>query len=376
MRTQDPNNWSEKLATQARILSGARMLRDEQLLTEEITKQILTRTQDYLRRTGKSQEWAARSLGIGATTLSQIFSGNYAGDVEKMVRSIDKWNDQQERKETAPKPAGFVKTKVAGKMYGVARWIQQIGAIGLIHGPAGSGKTITAKAIAAETPGSVYMCVSTAGQRKRPVLMALASACRIPGLEITADMIFAQLESLLRDTGRLIIIDEVHKLAGRANDEALHVLRDLHDATGCPMLWIGQTNIHTYIKQQKSRFEPLDQIDSRIKFRLDITSMVNQEDGGDGLFTINDIREWIDKQGIKLKVADDALRYLQMVANTPGMGGLRTCDGLIRVAVHIAKADEPMITADKLRGILSDQHGARYVESFERQSEIRRQAVA
>lgn len=375
MHITDPNNWSEKLAQQARILSGARMLRDDQPLTDEITNQVINRLQEFLRRSGKSQEWAARSMAIGAATLSQVMSGTYPGDVDRIIRTIDKWNDQQERKETAPKPAGFVRTTVAGKMYGVARWIQQIGAIGLIHGPAGSGKTITLKAIAAETPGSVYVCINTAGQRKRPVLIALASACRIPGLQLTADAIFEQLVTLLKDTGRLIIVDEIHKLAGRQNDEALHVLRDLHDATGCPMLWAGQTNIHSYLKQGKVRFEPLDQIDSRIKFRLDITAIVNQEDGGDGLYTVDDIRKWIDAQGLKLKVADDAVRYMQMVANTPGMGGLRTCDGLIRVAVAVARNDAP-ITAEKLRGILCDQHGRKYVDSFERQSEIRRQAVA
>jgi hypothetical protein len=54
------------------------------------------------------------------------------------------------------------------------------------HGPAGTGKTITAKAIRAETPGSIYIRVTTAGQSKLAVLQALCTALRLTGVKLTS----------------------------------------------------------------------------------------------------------------------------------------------------------------------------------------------
>ena len=366
------NDWAAKLADQARIMGEARMLLDDQPLTDEIKTLILQRLAEYLKRTEKSQEWAARSMGMGAPTLSQVMSSTYPGDVEKQIRAIDKWVEQQVLKESAPKPSGFVKIKIAEQIFGVARWIQKINGIGLIHGPAGIGKSITLQAVRAETPGSCYFSIRTAGQSKLSVLDGLARALRVPGMKMTANMMQDQIEGLIKDTGRLLIIDEIHKLAGRSNDDALHALRDVHDATGCPMLWSGASNIATYIETQKARFEPLDQIASRVKFWLNLTAIANQEDGGPGLYTIEDIQKWCAKRAIR--ITPDGVRYLQMIANTPGMGALRTCDGLLLVAA--ALAGEKPIGADMLRNILSQQRGTRYVEAFETQSEIRRSASA
>jgi DNA transposition AAA+ family ATPase len=367
----DPNHWAQRLAEQARILGEARMLRDEQPLTDELTKAVIARFKEYLARAQKSETWAAKSVGIASSTLNQVVNGTYAGDVEKMVRQLDKWLEQQILREQAPKPGGFVKTRVAEQIYGVARWIQKINAIGLVHGPAGVGKSITAQAVRAETPGSLFISITTAGQSKLAVLEALARAMRLTGLTLTANNLFNLLVEELKDTNRLVIVDEVHKLEGRRKDEALHTLRDLHDQTGCPMLWLGMTNIANYIQQGKTKFEPLDQIASRIKFWLNLTAVANGDDGGPGLYTIDDVRRWLAAQ--KIRVADDAVRYLQMIANEPQMGGLRTCDGLLRVA-RVLAGDAP-ITADLLRSIFADQRGLKFVESFEQQVEIRQAAV-
>lgn len=373
MRPKDADyekRWAEKLAQEARILGEARMLRDEQPITDELCQAVITRFRDLIARQEKTDSWAARSIGISAATLSQVLSGSYGGDNEKHIRQIDKWTEQQILRETAPKPAGFVKTKVAGQIYGVTKWIQEINGIAVVHGPAGIGKTITVNAIRAETPGSVYARISTTGQSKLSVMELLAGAARVTGARFTANALYHALVEALKGTNRLIIVDEVHKLAGRMKDEALHCLRDLHDDTECPMVWVGMSNIADYIQMGKTKFEPLDQIFSRVKYWLNLRDVANQSDGGPGLYTVEDIRKWINAQ--KIRVTEDAIRYLQMLANTPGMGGLRTCDGLIRIAVRLATrlGDKP-IDAQILRDIRGEQLGARAAEQFEREMERR-----
>lgn len=365
------NRWATKLAEQARILGEARMLRDEEPVTTEARAAIVQGFRDLLERIGKPQSWAARSMGVSETVISEVIAGTYKGDDEKQIRKMDKWIEQQVQRESAPKPAGYVKTRVAEMIKGTVRWVLQGNMMGCIHGPAGIGKSICLRAIAAETTGSIMTTIVTAGTSKMAVLNSIAChpALRLGGVKITSYNLFDTVVKALAESNRLIIVDEIHKLEGRSKDAGLHVLRDLHDATGCPMIWAGMSNIAKYILQGKSVFEPLDQISSRIKFWLDLTNIAAQTDGGPGLYTVDDVRRWLKAQ--EVRVSDDGVRYLHQIANTIGMGGLRTCDGMVRVARVVA--GDRVINAEMLRQILVEQRSLQYVEAFERQAEIRDQ---
>jgi DNA transposition AAA+ family ATPase len=347
------------------------MLRDEQPVTPEAIEAIKAQFTALLTRIEKTNTWAARSLGISESVLSQVMSGTYAGDSEKHIRQIDKWVETQILRETAPRPAGFVKTKIAERIYATARWVSEINAIGVVHGPAGIGKTITLQAIRAETPGSVFIRVMNTGISQLAVLESIAPEIRLGSAPVHCNELSRAIISKLKGTNRLIIVDEIHKLVGRSKDAALHCLREIHDETECPMLWSGMSNFADYIQSGVERFEPLDQINSRIKYWLNLRDLADNRNGGPGLYTVEDIRKWIN--AMKIRVADDAIRYLQMLANTPGMGALRTCDGLMRIAQKFqarAGGDKP-ITAQMLREIRGEQFGVMAAEQFDKRMELR-----
>jgi DNA transposition AAA+ family ATPase len=375
----DPD-WVHRLTEESRILGEARMLRDDQELTPELSRQVIERFSAYLKRVEKSMAWAARSLDIAESTLSQILSGNYAADPEKQIRKIDKWLESQILKENAPRPAGFVKNiNVAKQIYGAARWAIETNGIVLVHGPAGIGKTITAMAVRAETPGSVFVSIKTAGQSKLSVLESIAQAMRLPNIKMTSWQLFQQIEMALKDTGRLLIVDEIHKLVGRRKDEALHCLRDLHDATGIPMLWLGVSSIATYIQTgQAQNYEPLDQLYSRIGLWLNLTELANQSGGGDGggsgLYSIEDIQKILTAG--KLRITPDAARFLQILANTPGAGALRTVSKLLQLAQrHAARSNAP-IDAQMLRDIQGSRLGLHAAVALEERMNLQAQKVA
>lgn len=349
------------------------MLRDEQELTDELRTLIIEKLKQYLHRQEKSQEWAAKSMDMAPATLSQIINGNYSGDDEGRVRKIDKWLELRVMKEQARKPAGFVKTNVAQQIYGVVKLVQKKGGIGLVHGPSGCGKTLTLRAIHAETTGSIFISVSTAGHSKLSVLQKIATAARIGDMKVSAAKLENQLISALQDTDRLIIIDEVHKLAGRRNDEALHALRDLHDATHCPMVWGGMTKIATYITDGNNEgHDPLEQIYRRIRIWLNLTEACNRANGGPGLFTVDDIRKVFAAQ--KIRLTDDGVGYLHEIANEPRMGSLGACDYLVSNVADMA-GDRP-ISAQMLRDVRSQMLGARVAEALDRQMSLRITASA
>jgi DNA transposition AAA+ family ATPase len=332
------------------------VLRDEQTVTPELAAQVVTRFHEFIRRSGKSAGWAARSMGIGESTLSQVLAGNYAAESEKHLRALDKWLERQFLKEAAPKPAGFVRTRVAELIYAHVNVVTKLGCIGLIHGPAGIGKTICLQAIRAETPGSIYLAIPAAGQSKLALLEQLVVALRGGGWRMSAHQAFQHVVGILKDTGRMILVDEIHRAEGSRNDHLLHILRDIHDHTGCPMVWAGVSNIDAYLRRGKAKgFEPLDQVNSRIKVRLNLTAIAEQQSGGGpGLVTIEDIRK-VFAAG-KMRLTSDAERYLQMLANTPSFGAFRACDGLVRLAA-ICMGGAGTINAACLRSILRDQLG-------------------
>jgi hypothetical protein len=194
------------------------------------------------------------------------------------------------------------------------------------------------------------------------------------GLKLTAWHLFGQIETVLKDTDRLILVDEVHKLVGRRKDEALHVLRDLHDSTGCPMLWCGMSNIADYIQTGKSLHEPLDQLHSRIKCWLDLKEVATRADGGPGLYSIEDIQKLFAAS--KMRLTPDAVRYLQMLANEYGSGALRTAVALVQIALGISRLEGKPITAEVLRDIRTQLIGRRAAAAMEQQMEMRVAASA
>jgi DNA transposition AAA+ family ATPase len=352
-------DWIEQLNIDARI-GGPRALPEGASYTREAHGRIVLRLNDYLNKVGRTMEWAADSMGIRIQELRQAVSGTLA-EPEAKVRAIDKWLESELLKQVAPRPAKFVRTGVAEMIFTAARFAVESACIVLVHGPAGVGKTHTSRAILSETPGAIYISIRTAGQTAMAVLDSIAAELRINEQSTRARM-FSAIASALRDTGRLLIVDEIHKLEGRRKDEALHCLRDLHDATGIPMLWLGMSNIAAYIMAGQAKgYEPLDQLYSRIGLWLDLTEIAERGDSGPGLASIEDIRKFLAAR--QLRITRDGEEYLRMLANELGGGAFRTLDKLLFLAAKLARGGE--IDARMLRSIQARRLGLHAAEAME-----------
>lgn len=353
----------DKLATDARILGESRMIRDETPLTDELAKAVVKRLQDFLARTGKSAKSAARSMGISDTTLSQVLSGSYGAAAEPHLRAIDKWLETQLLREAAPKPAGFVKTGVAREIYAVVMWAVKTDSMVLIHSPSGVGKTFTLQALRAETPGAVYFSVDSASRRVHGVLSGIAKAMRLNGVKLTTADLFDHLVRELKDSHRLLIIDEAHLLAGRSNDDALQILRHLHDKTGCPLVLAGNGCLASYLRDGHSDgFDPIDQIYGRITWWLDLTARaLGESDDGKPLFTVEDIRKVF--AGSKIRLTPDGEQFMAMLACQADEGCLRAVKRLAQIAELYAKGAP--IDAELLQFIQHQRLGRRASELVE-----------
>ncbi|MGB2985150.1 MAG: AAA family ATPase, partial [Phycisphaerae bacterium] len=144
----------------------------------------------------------------------------------------------------------------------------------------------------------------------------------------------------LRDSGRMIILDEAAKLT----DSAVHLLRDIHDNAGVPMMLLATRDLHDRIV--KNADPDHGQLYSRFDVIHHLTEGHDMYAGGKALYTVQDIRELYNEPPVRL--SPDAARYLQDVANRLGYGSLRRCKMLVQNAVRRAHKRQGLTDGEKV----------------------------
>ncbi|MEK6798002.1 MAG: ATP-binding protein [Planctomycetota bacterium] len=333
---------------------AAWMLPNEGALTDAQRRQAMENFAGYVRRVAVTYAEVARQVNRPrTTTIGDLVKGKYTEHSDEHVRTLNNWIEQHARRQAVKLRGNFVSTKVAEDIHHVARLVRENATIGLVYGPTGIGKTCCAQALHDTTVGSVLVTVIFGGYHPRGLTTLLAQQLGVratpKGKEL--DYVPTQLErvlSRLKDSHRLIIVDEAHKL----NNEAVELLREIHDATGCPILLLATKDLHDRVDRNAD--PDRGQIYSRFEIDRPLTEgRGSRRDSGKALFTIEDIRKLYEQTPIRL--SPDAARYLQDVANSLGFGSLRRCRILLTNAARRARKrcgvdeeDTVTVTADDL----------------------------
>jgi DNA transposition AAA+ family ATPase len=332
----------DKVVQNARI-GAARMLPDSGPITDELHSDFLVYLREFMRKRRLTLDKLGLAVDLSAPTLSTILAGKTNSETHKHLRTLDKWIEGELLRESAVQPGGFVRIGVAKKIFALAMAARKYNTIALGYGPAGMGKSLTLRAIQAEVPAAIYVSMKTGCESPLAVAEAIGRAARVSANRNSFRAWIDRLEETLTGSGRLLLIDEVHKLIGYGNDKSLHVLRDLHDTTGIPMLWLGTTEIlsHIQLGQSKGR-EPFDQLASRISYWTDLAEGTATRGGRRLLYTAEEIRQVFAQD--KLRITPDAYEFLLKLANLPHGGHLRSCRKLLDNAADVARG-EPITAA-------------------------------
>lgn len=278
--------------------------------------------------------------------------GDVPSSADDDVRKLNMWVEQHARQRAAALKKKFVSTKVANDMIAVARLTRENKTIGLALGSSGIGKTCSALTIHEKYVGSIFIRVITGYHHGKGITHAIAGKLEVRrrGARNSEQLYQMQLERVidaLRDSGRLLIIDEAHEL----EDGALRVLRDIHDTTGIPILLVATKDLHERIL--KNVDPDHGQLYSRCDVIYNLSEGHDVYGGGKPLFNIKQIKELYAEP--KLRLSRDAEDYLQCIANDLGRGSLRRCERLLQNAVRRARkrqglgeGSKVMVTADDL----------------------------
>ncbi len=371
MTTSENFEINELLPTRERLLVYAWMLPNEGKLTDSQRHQAMSNLKNYLRLWGLTSTDVARQIGKPkATAIGELLKEKYREGSDDHIRKLNNWLEQHGRQRSVKLGDKFVDTKIATDMLAIARLVRENSTMGICYGPTGIGKTRCSLAISDKYSGSIYLRIKRGDQHAKGLIHAIAGflGLRATGSSKQDKHMRTELERVidtLHESDRLLILDEAHKL----RDEAIEVLRDIHDSTNIPILLVATRDLHDRI--EKNADPDHGQLYSRIDISFPLTQGYDVCDGGRRLFTVENIKKLYNEDD-SLKLTTDAAEYLMHIANDLGRGSLRKCKNVLRNALRYSRKRQDKKTDQRVTVCAND---IEYVELRLRRESYEQQRV-
>lgn len=189
----------------------------------------------------------------------------------------------------------FIKTQNVKNFIGLVENLinqpKNIPKIGLVYGEPGLGKSQTALWLACKYDG-IYLRASNLMTGRWLLEELVKELDEIPRF-LTSDN-FNIVVKKLKQNPQVIFIDEIDYLMN--NYKSIETLRDIHDETGCPIIFIGMGLAHRKLERYKHLYDRFSEI---LKFEI---------------FGINDLSQ-IFGQLSEISFTPDAIEYIHTKYN-------------------------------------------------------------
>ena len=218
-------------------------------------EQIINQLNEYMTRTGASQTKVAKALGISSATLSYFLKGTYTGDTEAICEKAKDFLETEAEREKFRSNSGIVQTKPFKTIQTFCDLVLKHQIIGMLTGDAGCGKTTAIKDFSKVHP-SVILIEADHGYTAKALFDEL---CTELGLDDRGSLHqkLVRIVNKLKDSGRLIIVDEAEHLPYRA----LELIRRVHDKAGVGIALCGMPRLEKNVQGDRNHYA---QLNSRI----------------------------------------------------------------------------------------------------------------
>jgi len=265
VESQDATPIDETIGQEGRImLKGMRVSKEGPLTagTQDAIRQVL---RDHIKLNRLTYREVSKQIGCAESTLSEVLKGSYKrADPSPILRKLNSWIDDDERRRQKTRPLGFYPTSVFETIRALATLAKSNGRtpdshrnpiveheppkIAIGYGPAGVGKSIGARALHAEDPLSIYIRIEQKSGTDSGIANLIIDAMGIRGAKRGRGAVGFVLEKL-KDTGRLLIVDEAH----RVKFSGTELIRDLADVCGIPILMLATEAVYMKLTETRQR---------------------------------------------------------------------------------------------------------------------------
>ena len=242
-------------------------------MTNTVNKALQQKLAEFKAKSGMNQTMLARGIGVSPASISMYLNDNYAekgGKYETIEPKIEAFLEVQESKAQREELVlGFVSTKTTRRISEVMRDAHEAGDTVVIYGQAGLGKTQAVKNYCEKNPAAILI-EANPSFTALVLMRKLAAAAKVSTVGSLNDL-FESVSDRLRDSGRLIVVDEAENLPLRA----LEIIRRLHDDTGCGLVLSGMPRL---VENLRGKHGELVQLYSRVSVALNLGDSMPDEE--------------------------------------------------------------------------------------------------
>ncbi|MFZ4217572.1 AAA family ATPase [Enterobacter ludwigii] len=232
--------------------------------------ELLEQLQELMSRQSLSQVHVARAIGKSAAVINQYLQGKYTGDVESVNELIAGFIQREHEKAQSRKiNFDFVPTKSARYGMELITYAHLECDIGVLTGAAGVGKSMIMREYADKHRDAILI-EADPGYTARVLLEELCNRLGVSKRGNIHDLSDSCVQAL-RDSGRLLLIDEAELLPYRA----LEVLRRLHDKAGIGIVLAGMPRLLVNLRGKRGEFA---QLYSRVGLSLPLGDALSRDD--------------------------------------------------------------------------------------------------
>lgn len=272
--------------------------------------------QRYINDTGIDPRDLAEAIGYSRTTVGRYLTGERTSEgVDRAMAAYLAEQGYEADTEPEPSPAplpplpALYPSRDATGVIGLCSQCQDEGALGIVTGRPGTGKTHALERYAATTPKTVYVyCDDTMG--KKDFVRAIERGLDIPRASGTAcERTDAIGEFFRANRGWLLVIDEADKLISRSTIQKMEIIRKFVDRAPVGVVIAGEPVLEVLLKNYDKRFA------DRIDLHLEL-----------GGLTAKEVRGYLEGY----EVTEDAAAELTRRACDKASGCFRRLDRTMR----------------------------------------------
>ncbi len=278
-------------------------------------------------------------VGIPDGTLQPWCKGNYQGDNERIARTIFKFRQtlhaRNEQSAMVPVDPGYFETETSRRIQTLLK-IAHMGRITIAATGPGTGKTMASEDYMAKAQPVWRATMEPTSKTVNSMCVAVQRCLGVEVKYLWAHGISTMIADRFRGRRGLLIIDEAQHLEWAAFEQ----IRAWHDSTGVGICFLGNEELLARIENGRQR-DAFGRLNSRIAQRH-VQRLPLAED------VIAFCDAWqLHDPGIR--------KYLNQIALTPGVGGLRECKMIVEAATYLAVSENRGLTLADLRDAQSER---------------------